>query len=84
MKVTLSVGGKFHAFYLASQLYKRSYLHQIITSYPRFEVSKDEIPPDKIISLPAKEVLQRAWAKVPYVGKRVNLEYYLHTLFDRL
>jgi len=38
MQVIISVGGKFHAFYLAQQLLKRGYLRQLIT-YPQFFIS---------------------------------------------
>ena len=32
MKVSISVGGKFHAFYLAEQLQNKGHLLQLITS----------------------------------------------------
>ena len=48
MKVSISVGGKFHAFYLAEQLQNKGDLLQLITSYPRFEVTKSGINKDKI------------------------------------
>jgi hypothetical protein len=48
MKATISVGGRFHAFYLAQQLLKRGYLNKLITSYPKFEVIKYGIPKDKV------------------------------------
>ena len=55
MKVSISVGGKFHAFYLAAQLQKKGDLHQLITSYPRFEVKKSGVHEDKISSIVVKE-----------------------------
>ncbi|MDB6134130.1 MAG: glycosyl transferase group 1 [Verrucomicrobiales bacterium] len=50
MKITVSVAGKFHAFYLASQLQKRRHLHRLITTYPKFEVAKYGIDKNKITS----------------------------------
>lgn len=65
MKVTVVVGGRFHAFDLAKQLLKRNYLERLITSYPKFEVVKHGIPCNKTSSIFIKEVLQRSWQKLP-------------------
>ena len=35
MKVTISLFGKFHAFYMAKALHNNNYLNKIITSYPK-------------------------------------------------
>jgi len=40
MKVTIVVGGKFHAFDLAEQLEKKSHLLNLITSYPKWKICK--------------------------------------------
>ena len=40
MKVTIVVGGRFHAFDLAQQLEKKGYLLNIITSYPFWKINK--------------------------------------------
>ena len=57
MRVTISVGGIWHAFYVAEQLYARGCLKEIITGYPRFRLGKWRrgVPWDiiKTISLPA-------------------------------
>ena len=36
MKVSIIVGGRFHAFNLAEQLSLNKNLNQLITSYPKF------------------------------------------------
>ena len=59
MKVTISVGGKFHAFYLAGQLQRRGLLGDIFTPYPRFAVRSSKLPPDKVHCLILKEILER-------------------------
>lgn len=51
MKITSSVGGRFHAFYLVQQLLKHGYLNKLITSYPKFEVAKYGILEDKVGSV---------------------------------
>jgi hypothetical protein len=65
MVVTISVPGRFHAFYLAKQLLKRGYLKQLITSYPKFEVVKYGIPKDKVSTVIIKEVTARLWSLLP-------------------
>ncbi|MFB6212410.1 MAG: glycosyltransferase family 1 protein, partial [Candidatus Magasanikbacteria bacterium] len=58
-KVTISVGGRFHAFNLAHQLTKRGHLQNLITSYPKFETVKYGVPKSKIDSILIKEILER-------------------------
>ena len=85
MQVTISVGGRFHAFYLAQQLLKRGYLNQLITSYPKFEVVKYGIPKNKIGSVVIKEVIGRGWEKSPLFLKKIfNPQYLIHELYDKL
>src|SRR3989344_8541889 len=85
MKVTISVIGRFHLFNLAQQLLKRNYLWQLITSYPKFEVVKYEIPRKKVSSIIIKEIIERGWRKLPEFLKEIyNPQYFIHRLFDIL
>jgi len=85
MQVIISVGGRWHAFYLAQQLLKRGYLKKLITSYPKFEVMRYGIPKDKISSIIVKEILERGWKKMPiFVKKLYNPQFFVSELFDRL
>lgn len=85
MKVSISVGGKFHAFYLAEQLQKKGDLLQLITSYPRFEVKKSGIDGDKISSIIVKELIQRGYRKFPaIVQENYNPQFFICDLYDRL
>lgn len=59
MKVTISVGGRFHAFDLAKELQSKGYLHQLVTSYPKFEVKKYGIKLGNIKSVVSKEIIGR-------------------------
>ena len=85
MRVELSVAGKFQIFDLAKQLLKRDHLELLITSYPKFEVKKYGIPPEKVRSILIKEILQRSWQKLPRVLRNAyNPQYAIHEIFDRL
>ncbi len=64
MKICIAVGGKFHAFYLAAYLQEKGHLHQLVTSYPTFEVVKHGIPSQKVCSVLSKEIIERTWKKL--------------------
>lgn len=84
MKVTISVFGRFWAFYLAEQLQRRSYLHSLISTYPRFAITKYGIESSLIRSIWELELLARAWRRMPawLKGDR-NLQLWFHEHFDR-
>ncbi|MCX6702715.1 MAG: glycosyltransferase family 4 protein [Candidatus Wolfebacteria bacterium] len=85
MEIIVSVGGRFHAFNLAQQLLKRGHLRKLITSYPKFEVKKYGIPPEKTESIFIKEILERAWRRLPETIKNLyNPQYFIHEVFDIL
>jgi len=52
MKVTIVVGGRWHAFDLARELHQAGHLHKLITNYPRWFAKRWGIPPEKVVSLP--------------------------------
>lgn len=84
MNITLSVGGRFHAFYLADQLHKRKNLRRLITSYPKFEVVKYGIPREKVSSLLMIEFLSRGRDYLPLLLTGFyNPQYAISDLFDR-
>jgi glycosyltransferase involved in cell wall biosynthesis len=84
MKISISVGGKFHAFYLAEQLQKKNFLTQLITSYPSFEVTKSGINSTFITSLVLKELLQRGYGKLPQIIQRkYNPQYLISDIYDK-
>lgn len=85
MKVVISVGGRFHAFYLAEQLARAGHLERLITSYPRNHAVKYGIPREKIQSVIIKEIIERAWNKLPHgIRGGWNPQYIINRLFDRL
>jgi len=84
MKVTISVGGKFHAFYLAKQLDKYGFLDTIFTSYPYFKVKDSRIDRKKVKCLVKKEILERIFYILPYIKfkEKIDIPYYTANLFD--
>jgi len=81
MQVTISVAGRFHAFYLAQQLLKRGYLNKLITSYPKFEVEKYGIPKNKVSSILIKEIMTRTWEQ-SFLKKVYNPQYFIKEIYD--
>jgi hypothetical protein len=84
MKITISVGGRFHAFSLAEQLEKRGMLSKLITSYPKFGVRKfANIPNKKISSVLIKEILQQSWEKLPnFLKNFYNPQFLISEIYD--
>ena len=78
MKISISVGGRFHAFNLANLLQKNNMLDTLITSYPKYEVQKYGITKEKVKSVIIKELFERGYKKVfkkfPY--EHINMEIY--------
>jgi glycosyltransferase involved in cell wall biosynthesis len=84
MKVVISVGGRFHAFYLAQQLLKRGYLNKLVTSYPKFEAAKYGIPKNKVGSVIIKELMFRPWQRFPLWLKNLyNPHFLINEVYDK-
>ena len=83
MKVTIVVGGRFHAFDLAQQLEKRGYLLNIITSYPIWKVNKKfYLKKKKIISIFFKELVERLILKLRLENYFGFIFFYLNKYFE--
>jgi glycosyltransferase involved in cell wall biosynthesis len=59
------VKARFHAFDLAGELERRGYLHQLVTSYPKFVAARWGIPRARVSSVLSNELLQRAEERLP-------------------
>jgi len=59
MKVTILVGGRWHAFDLAAELHRQGHLHRLITNYPTRFVKRWGIPPERVVSLPVTFMLRK-------------------------
>lgn len=64
MKVSISVGGRFHAFDLAGFLEKNGYLNELITSYPAFTAKPFGVPEKKVKSILVKELVERFFRQI--------------------
>lgn len=82
MNVTISVGGKFHAFHLAKQLQAKGYLDRIFTSYPWFKAKESGLLRQKVDSLILKEILEYGFYKIPYLSRKLDIPYHAANLFD--
>jgi glycosyltransferase involved in cell wall biosynthesis len=78
VKVVIAVFGKFFAFYLAEQLQNRKYLKSLISTYPKFAITKQNIDPSLIRSLWWIELLSRGWGKLP---KNLRQGYNINPFF---
>ncbi len=83
MRVSISVGGRFHAFDLALQLLKRGLLSQLITSYPKFYIKRYGIPHKLVRSVIGKEIMKRGWDRMPAPIRSLwNPDFLINTYFD--
>lgn len=81
MKVTIIVGGRFHAFDLAQQLQKHNMLYQLVTTYPKSKIRRFNIDENKLITFPFIEYFKRGVHKL---FGFYPLNFLLSDLFDKL
>ena len=83
MKVTILVGGRFHAFDLAYTLEKRGYLLNLITSYPKWKIREHfNIDKKKIKTVILKEIIERIIIKLKLTHYLAFLSVYLNKYFE--
>ncbi len=80
LKVTIIVGGRFHAFDLAEQLQKNGILYQLVTTYPKSKIERFNIPKEKLLTFSFIEYFKRGVHKIFRV---YPLNYFLSEIFDR-
>lgn len=84
MRVIISVGGRFHAFNLAHELFERGHLERLITSYPKFAAEKFGIPKEKTRSVIIKEIMDRGWRKLPnLIRNAYNPQFLISEIYDK-
>jgi starch synthase len=81
MKITIVVGGRWHAFDLASELEKKGHLHKLITNYPKWFVKKWGIPPEKVISLPFTFWLVKGIYRIGGEKLMMRCQWWVHRWF---
>lgn len=83
VNATISVMGRFHAFYLARALQDAGSLERLITSYPVFETVKYGVDRSHIRSLLIHELAARFWRKLPAPLRRLhNITHQNMAAFD--
>ena len=83
MKITILVGGRFHAFDLANQLEKKGHLLNLITSYPKWKALKFiNIDKKKIKTVILKEIIERIIIKLRLTNYLTFLFKYLNKYFE--
>ncbi len=81
MRVTIVVGGRWHAFDLARQLHTQGHLHRLVTNYPRWFVTRWGIPPEKVVSLPLTFWLVKAIYKLGGEALMMRCQWWVHRWF---
>ncbi|PSB08302.1 glycosyl transferase [Pleurocapsa sp. CCALA 161] len=77
-KVTIVVGGRWHAIDLARELHQAGWLHRLITNYPKFKTRQWGVPDDKVVSLPFTLLLNRA---IPKIGGEKMMRKFLPQIY---
>lgn len=83
MKVTIVVGGRWHAFDLARELERHGHLHRLITNYPRWFVRRWGIPAERVVSLPLTFWLVKAIYRLGGEALMMRCQWQVHRWFAR-
>ncbi|MFH1066823.1 MAG: glycosyltransferase family 4 protein [bacterium] len=81
MKVTIVVGGRWHAFDLARELHQLGHLHRLITNYPKFKTRQWQIPDEKVVSLPFSFMAERMMRHLGGEQFVMRAQYFIHRGF---
>jgi glycosyltransferase involved in cell wall biosynthesis len=81
MKVTVIVPGRLHGFDLGRHLQEQGALRQLITGYPRFEVTRWGIRRELVTSLYVNEIINRG---THYLFRDYRYDFVACEAFDRL
>lgn len=85
MDTTISVFGRFHAFYLARELERRGHLRRVITSYPKVAVGRWGVSRRLVRSLwPLEAGVRLGKGLSASVRDGLDLEHRFHGWFERL
>jgi glycosyltransferase involved in cell wall biosynthesis len=83
MRITIVVGGRWHAFDLARELHRHGHLHRLITNYPRWFVRRWGIPPERVVSLPLTFWLVKAIYRLGGEALMMRCQWQVHRWFAR-
>lgn len=83
MRITIVVGGRWHAFDLARELHHHGHLHRLITNYPRWFVKRWGIPGERVVSLPLTFWLVKAIYRLGGEALMMRCQWAVHRWFAR-
>ena len=83
MRITIVVGGRWHAFDLARELHQQGHLHRLITNYPKWYAKRWDIPSEKITSLPLTFWIVKAIYKLGGESLMMRCQWWVHSWFAR-
>lgn len=83
MKVTIVVGGRWHAFNLAYELEEQGNLHKLITNYPVWLVRRWGIPKEKVVSLPLTFWIVKIIYKLGGEALMMRCQWKVHSMFAK-
>lgn len=81
MRITVVVGGRWHAFDLARELHRQGHLHRLITNYPRWFVTRWGIPAPKVVSLPLSFWVVKAIYRLGGEALMMRCQWWVHRWF---
>ncbi|HEU5102646.1 MAG TPA: hypothetical protein VFU22_26660, partial [Roseiflexaceae bacterium] len=81
MKISIVVGGRFHAFDLARELLHQGHLGRLITTYPRFVTRQWGFPDETVINLALPLLLRQIAKQFGGEPLTMRLQAILHRLF---
>ena len=83
LKISIVVGGRWHAFDLARELFLKGHLHRLITNYPAYYVKRWGIPEKHIVSLPITFFLIKFIYWLGGESLMMRCQWLVHSLFAR-
>ena len=85
MKISIVVGGRFHAFDLAQYLNENKLLEKLITSYPKFYIKRNykNIDIKRVDTIILKELLNRFLEKINFLKKNFDVNYLSSNYFRK-
>lgn len=83
MKITIVVGGRWHAFDLARELHQAEHLHKLITNYPRWFAKRWGIPTEKVVCMPLTFWLVRLIYKFGGEALMMRCQWRVHHWFAK-
>jgi len=80
-RISIVVGGRWHAFDLARGLARRGALHRVVTNYPWFKVRKWGLTREQVVTLPASQWVNQFVQRYVPDRYRSRFQFLTHTWF---